>query len=380
MMVTTTLLVCVVLFVSYSNGANDNFKGVATLYGANVTNYKTALTLATAATFAGCAASLFLAAGLTQAFSGKGLVPDSLVSSQPFMLAVASGAGATVMLATVLGLPISTTHGLTGALAGAGLMAVGDKLNLSILGGIFFLPLLVSPLVAIAITVPAYKIAHAACKKLRVTRHSCICLAPGNFIPVADFANACGNIHSAGAPDMVTFPTVVTGNTPECMTKYGGHVLGLSAQSIVDHVHYLSAAAVCFGRGLNDTPKIVALLLMAKGLDADSGMVAVATAMAIGGLLNARRVAETMSRRISKMNDGQALTANMVTAFMVIFASRLSLPVSTTHVSVGAITGIGLVNGSAETGMIATILLSWVLTLPVAFVIGATAYWLQTQL
>ena len=93
--------------------------------------------------------------------------------------------------------------------------------------------------------------------------------------------------------------------------------------------------------------------------------------MALGGLLNARKVAETMSKKISKMNDGQALTANLVTAFMVISASRFGVPVSTTHVSVGAISGVGIVNGTADMKVIGSILLSWVLTLPIAALLAA---------
>jgi inorganic phosphate transporter, PiT family len=65
-----------------------------------------------------------------------------------------------------------------------------------------------------------------------------------------------------------------------------------------------------------------------------------------------------------------------VTAFMVIFASRLGMPVSTTHVSVGAITGVGIINGTADRSVIGGILLSWVLTLPIAAGIAAAAYWL----
>jgi PiT family inorganic phosphate transporter len=68
------------------------------------------------------------------------------------------------------------------------------------------------------------------------------------------------------------------------------------------------------------------------------------------------------------------------TAFMVIFASRLGMPVSTTHVSVGAITGIGIVNGSADRTVIGSILMSWLLTLPIAAVISASAYWLYVRL
>ena len=80
-----------------------------------------------------------------------------------------------------------------------------------------------------------------------------------------------------------------------------------------------------------------------------------------------------MSKKISKMNDGQALTANLVTSMLVIGASRLGMPVSTTHVSVGAITGIGLVNGSADRSVLSANLLSWLLTLPVAAVSAGLA-------
>jgi phosphate/sulfate permease len=117
-MTALVLLFVVTLFVAYANGANDNFKGVATLYGANVTSYGTAIAIATIATFLGCMASVVFAEALITAFSGKGLVPDALAASPVFLLAVGTGAGATVLLSTLLGFPISTTHSLTGALAG----------------------------------------------------------------------------------------------------------------------------------------------------------------------------------------------------------------------------------------------------------------------
>jgi hypothetical protein len=58
------------------------------------------------------------------ALDGKGLVPEALTTQPEFLLALALGAGATVILATLLGFPISTTHGLTGALAGVFAMAL----------------------------------------------------------------------------------------------------------------------------------------------------------------------------------------------------------------------------------------------------------------
>lgn len=112
---TLLCLVLVTCFLAYSNGANDNFKGVASLFGSATTGYRRAIWWATATTFTGSIASMGLAQSLLTKFSGKGIVPDQLVGSAPFLLAVALGAGVTVIVATLTGFPVSTTHALTGA-------------------------------------------------------------------------------------------------------------------------------------------------------------------------------------------------------------------------------------------------------------------------
>jgi PiT family inorganic phosphate transporter len=96
--------------------------------------------------------------------------------------------------------------------------------------------------------------------------------------------------------------------------------------------------------------------------------------IAVGGLLNARRVADTMSIRITTMNHGQGFTANLITGLIVIGASGFGLPVSTTHVSCGSLFGIGAATGQAHRKTIAVILVAWFVTLPVAAAIAATAY------
>ena len=183
-----TLLVLATLFVAYSNGANDNFKGVATLYGSNTVSFQTALWIGTVATLAGCISSVFLAEGLIKAFSGKGLVPEVASSSPQFLLAVAAGAASTVMLATLLGFPISTTHALTGALVGAGFVSAGPGLNLKVLGSTFFLPLLVSPLLSVLLTMPLYKLAHEVTERLGIKKETCVCVGPNQFVPVTQLA------------------------------------------------------------------------------------------------------------------------------------------------------------------------------------------------
>ena len=74
------LLIVAALFIAFSNGANDNFKGFATVWGANALSYRQALVFATAATVAGSISSLILAEELVQHFSGKGLVPGRFQS------------------------------------------------------------------------------------------------------------------------------------------------------------------------------------------------------------------------------------------------------------------------------------------------------------
>lgn len=98
--------------------------------------------------------------------------------------------------------------------------------------------------------------------------------------------------------------------------------------------------------------------------------------MAVGGLLSARRVAETMSHKITGMNHGQGFSANLATGLLVMTASLFGLPVSTTHVSVGALFGIGLTSQQTDYRVVRNILLAWLVTLPCSAVIGGLVYWL----
>ena len=86
------VLILAVCFVAFTNGANANFKGVASLYGSGTTTLRTAALWGTATTFVGSTAALFLAEGLLLSFRGRGVVPDELVASQNFVCAVAIGA------------------------------------------------------------------------------------------------------------------------------------------------------------------------------------------------------------------------------------------------------------------------------------------------
>lgn len=362
----TTLILVAVILLAYSNGSNDNFKGVATLFGSGTTDYKRALAWATVTTLSGSLLALALARGLVDTFKGKGLVPDAIISQPKFLMAVSLGAALTVLLASRLGMPVSTTHALTGALVGGGLLAAGGNIALSKLGGSFALPLAFGPLLAMVITLLIYPLFKWARNSFGVTNQTCVCIN-NTFEQVVAQPDGTLTVMRTGT-------LIQIGETQECVQRYEGRMLGLEASRVLDALHYVSAGAVGFARGLNDTPKIVALLIAAQAINANYGLALVAFVMALGGVLDARRVAETMSRKITRMNVGQGFTANLVTAVLVTTASRFGLPVSTTHVSVGSLFGIGIVNRNASRKMILSILLAWVTTLPCAALLAVMIY------
>jgi inorganic phosphate transporter, PiT family len=372
---TFVLLFFATCFLAYSNGANDNFKGVASLFGSCTCNYRIAILWATIATFAGSITSIFLAETLLEKFSGRSFVPDHLVGSEYFLLAVAIGAGLTVIIATLTGFPVSTTHALTGAIVGYGVVAVGPAMNFSSLGQSFVLPLLLSPVLAVAVAGLLYVIFHAARIALGLKKEWCVCIGGDECVIAMPKPNSLLALRAVSLPAHLTLDEL-----ENCRERYGGDFLGLTSQQVVDAAHFLSAGTASFARGLNDTPKIAALLLLWKTLDIRCGFAAVATAMAIGGLLNATKVAETMSEKITPLNHGQGFTANLTTAILVVLASLFGLPVSTTHVSVGSLFGIGLTTGKANVWMMSAIAFSWLVTLPCAAVIGGTIYWLAVSL
>lgn len=359
------LLLLAACFLAYSNGANDNFKGVATLFGSGTTNYKMAISWATLTTFFGSVVAIFLAEELVKNFSGKGLVPNELILEPNFAIAIALGAAITVYLATRIGMPISTTHSLVGALFGAGVMAVGNDFNFLKLGKTFLMPLIVSPLMAAILSLITYLIFRYFRKALGINKNDGISIQKvKNPIVIAS-----GNqIH------MESHSALTASIRSNVHATYRGEVLGISSQKILDTLHYLSSGVVSFARGLNDTPKIVGLLLVINTMDIKWGMIAVAVVMAIGGLMNSKKVGITMSKKITPMNPGQGFTANMITGLLVTTASIHGLPVSTTHVSVGSIFGIGTVTKKSDIKMVSKIILSWILTLPIAALTSAILF------
>ncbi len=349
------MLIISALFVAFSNGANDNFKGFATVWGSDTLSYRAALTLATIATVAGSVASLFLAEALLVHFSGKGLVPEVVASNPAFITSVAFAAALTVFTATRLGLPVSTTHALIGGLIGAGLAQSAGAVHFGELISTFLLPLLLSPILATVMGVAIYRLFSR-----RPIATDCACIVPSMQALAPGSATV---LNQSFVSSKLVLATRADCEMMETSSR-------ISVTRGMDKLHILSAMSICFARSVNDTPKLAALLVAARVLDVKTSMITIAFIMALGGILFARKVAETMSQRMSRMNHVQGLGANLITAGLVLFASKLGMPVSTTHVSVGAIAGVGAGADTLDWSTLRKVLLSWLATLPLAMVLA----------
>jgi len=307
-----------VAVVAYANGANDISKAIATLVGSGAADYHRATIWGTAAGAIGASVSVLTGAALLAAFSTK-LLPAGAVIGLPFALGAVVGTAGWVLLASHVGLPVSTTHALTGSIVAVGAASYGvDGVQWVVLGSVVVLPLLVSPLVGIVLSLVLIVVARAV--RLR----------------------------------------------------------GIAA---LRPVHWLASGMTAFARGLNDAPKIAALgsiLMLATGaadhFGAGSVGVAaiVALAMAVGSYVGGHRVTATLATKVTRMDDVEGTTANIVTALLVTAAATNGLPVSTTHVSGGSIIGIGVSthDGRLDRSVVRGILLTWLITLPGAGLIA----------
>jgi PiT family inorganic phosphate transporter len=150
------------------------------------------------------------------------------------------------------------------------------------------------------------------------------------------------------------------------------------------NVHFASSMLTAFTRAMNDTPKIVALgffIVTTHGLDGSKLtflFLYTAIGMSLGSYIKGLPVTRLLSEQITKMDDKEALGANLTTALLVSTASQLGLPISTTHVISSAIIGFGSRKGKDTTSWskVREMVLSWIVTLPVTGVISLLIYFM----
>ncbi len=302
-----------------ANGANDASRAAATLVGGRVTSYRHALWWTIAWTFAGSLLSGCLGAGVARRFAGALGSDGGFRASAVAPILFASFLW--VAAATFKRIPVATTHALLGSLVGVTWIYGGwqacARINLS--RG-FVLPLLSSPLIAIAASVLLCRLS------LR--------------------------IQDRGLP-------------------------------YLNRAHWVSAGLTAFSRGVNDSAKIWAMAIPLTLSVSPSPVPLVGVAMAIvalamlgGAFVAGRGVTENLAFGVTTMSCNDSVVANIVTSTVLISASLLSYPAASSHVVSGAIFGVGLSSHRASLRWknVAAIAGAWIVTLPAAAVLSAAIY------
>ncbi len=360
--------------LAFVNGANDVSKGIATLAGSGVSDYRRAIFWGALWTAGGSLFGAVAAKALVATF-GSGLLAPGVTPSLDAAAATLFGAAAWVLFATWTGLPVSTTHAIVGAIVGVAATAYGvEGVRWSALGEKIFLPLLASPVVSLLLAVIL----------IRATRGrpesggqpaDCLCaeVQPA-AIPVAALPGAVGAVAFAAQTAELQ---VIAGTAETCAVEHP-QALRLT----LDHLHWLTSGATSFARGMNDAPKIVALVLGAAAWGSSSAVstpllfLLITTGMVSGSLFAGQRVTHVLAEEITPMDHQEGFVANLVTATLVAAGAVMGLPMSTTHVSSGGIVAAGVQRGGEALNRrtVGDMLLAWVITLPAAAALGMAAY------
>jgi len=368
----TAFLFLSVLMLSFANGANDVSKGIATLVGSGITDYRKAILWGTIWTVAGAIVAVFFALELVKTFSAGEIVKSTGDLDRVFSTAVSVGAFIWVIFASKTALPVSTTHAITGAICGAGIAAAGfSGVSWSVLGKKIFLPLAFSPILALGISwlfLPLIRIASS-----RAERY-CLCLEVKEEVYYKPVLEKSGAL--VAVSQINTFPMAMAAEKTVCKES----LVSPMRFEVLDLFHWLSSGMISFARGLNDAPKIAALSLgvgiLRNNVSPTISFVCIALSMGLGSFISGLRVTETLSEKVTPMNPKEGFAANLTTSVLVGIATRLGLPVSTTHVSSGAIIGIGLKRGkeTVKWRVVFEMVLSWIITLPASALIALLVF------
>ena len=316
------IVVAAALAFDFTNGFHDTANAVATSISTRAMSPKVAVTLAAILNFVGAFLSLEVAATVA-----KGIVEADLVTPT-IVFAGLVGAIAWNLLTWYFGLPSSSSHALIGGVVGSAFAAAGpDAVKGSGIVENVAIPALVAPVLALVVAGAGILVAYRIIGRQR----------PG---PVAR-----------------------------------GFRLG----------QIVSGSLFSLSHGLNDAQKtmgIIFLALIANGnLTAEDGVpawvvVSAATAIAAGTYVGGWRIIRTMGSRIIKMDPAQGFAAQGAGAAVILSASQVGFPLSTTHVISGAIMGAGAAKrvSAVRWGVAGNIFAAWILTLPAAAAVGALTY------
>ena len=388
-------------FMAWGIGANDVANAMGTSVGSGALTVKQAILIAIVFEFCGA----YLAGGEVTSTIRKGILDPSLITDQPDllvfgMMAALLAAGTWLLIASMNGWPVSTTHSIVGALVGFAAVGISvDAVNWGKVGTIVA-SWVVSPLLAGTISyalflsvqklvldtddpfknakryVPLYMFfvgfMIAMVTLLKGLKNTGIDMDFGlgskflNYLPIAA---AVGIVVALLGGWMLSR---VKEDLPNTQNRFA------NVENLFAILMIFTAAAMAFAHGSNDVANAVGPLAAIASVIGSGGAIASKSVLpawvlilggagiVVGLATYGFRVMATIGKKITELTPSRGFAAELGAATTVVFASTWGLPISTTHTLVGAVLGVGLARGIGALNLkvVGNIFMSWIVTLP----------------
>jgi PiT family inorganic phosphate transporter len=376
-------------YMAWNIGANDVANSMASSVGAKAITIRQAIFLAGILNIIG---AVFIGSHVTNTIR-KGIVSTDIMTDPHVALTGALSAllaaALWVSFATWKSLPVSTTHSIVGAMIGFGIMAGGfTVINWGKLFAVV-LSWIISPLFSVVIAYLIFKIIVRLILSKKDTFARALKLSPifigmTFFVVVLSFLfkTPLGKKMNLGPSASLTVAiilSVLLGFAGMAVLKRFVKDRESGAEGIFRRIQVGTACYVALAQGANDVanaigPLAVIYFLVKTGSVGGTvpvplflllfGGVGIACGIAMAG----HRVMDTMGKKITTLSNTRGFAVEFSAATTVLVASKMGLPVSTTHAAVGGVLGVGLARGieAVNFGIVFKIMVYWVLTVPAA--------------
>jgi PiT family inorganic phosphate transporter len=382
-------------FMAWGVGANDVANAMGTSVGSKAITIKQAILIAMVFEFAGA----YLAGGEVTSTIRKGIIDPSVMADTPEllvygMMSALLAAGTWLLIATMMGWPVSTTHSIVGAIVG--FAAVGISVDAVAWGkvGSIVSSWVVSPVMAGTFSFLLYMSVrrfifgspdpYQAAKRLVPVYMfmvgfvvAMVTLVKGLKHVGLDISFEDAILYAIGVAALITAVGALALTRIKRVSTSEQHNL-VTVERIFGVLMIFTACAMAFAHGSNDVANAIGPLAAINGIIESGGMVGQSSAMPtwilflggggiVAGLaLYGHKVIRTIGTHITELTPSSGFAAELAAATTVVLASGYSLPVSTTHTLVGGVLGVGLARGIAALNLrvVGTIFVSWMVTLP----------------
>ncbi len=387
------------ILMAFGIGANDFSNSMGPAVGGRVLGLTAALVIAAVFEFVG---AMFHSANVTETIRTSIIDIDQLgdQSATIFygMVSALLAAALWLAIASAKGWPVSTTHSIIGAIVGFGIVGIGfDAVRWGDLSNIAS-SWIISPLLGGAVAYLLLKsllvlIIHSPTPVQAAKRWGPVYVILAGFtVSLALlFKGITFFAFEMMEPVEILMLTLVVGAVMSVIGLFSFHRLEADE---LEHVFYpmilFTVCAMAFAHGANDVANAVGPMAIALGVlgAAGQGLSEIMTqpemyligtvGIILGMALLGYKVLNTVGTRITSLSPYRAFCATLATAGTVVTASTMGMPVSTTHILIGAVLGVGLADSreSVQWDTVRTIFIAWLITLPIVGVLSAVIFWL----